>query len=394
MNTLRTYKQRLIELAILVAVVGLLVAAMVVSGIMPVKASSGHWAITEATLQFASKRSIQTNSLGIEVPPLNEPGMIRLGAATYESNCAWCHGSPLAPEPVVPAAMTPKPPSLNDSGDKWEARELFYIAKHGIMFTGMPAWPTQARDDEIWPVVAFLQALGSMDKEQYGALLQSKAVSGVLSSEVQAMPSLMASCLDCHGSDGSSVVGARVPELQQLSPEYMAMTMHAMRGGERPSGIMQPIVARLRDEQVDEIAGYFEARKSEQSRGAEVEAVDATFMEQDADDITEDINDDSLKVAASTVEAGMKLIQQGSAERKIAACIECHGRERSMASYPSLVGQSPVYIRIQLELYASGARRGGQASLMHDIAEKLDETERIQVSEAFSRWVSNSGKPE
>ena len=81
----------------------------------------------------------------------------------------------------------------------------------------------------------------------------------------------------------------------------------------------------------------------------------------------------------------MELIQNGDQERKIAACIECHGSRRSIASYPSLIGQSPEYIRAQLRLYANGSRRGGEAALMHDIAEKLDEKEMMLVSLAFSR---------
>ena len=389
MNATRTFKQRLIELGILAAILVVLVAVVVVSGIMPVSASGGHWAITDATLQFASKRSIQTNSLGIQVPPLDEPEMIRLGAATYESNCAWCHGSPLQLHPVVPAAMTPSPPSLIDPGDKWESRELFYIAKHGIMFTGMPAWPTQTRDDEIWPMVAFLQALGSMDAEQYAALLYSKAAPETIargdqpSRGDQSTPSWMTSCVDCHGRDGRSVAGPRVPELQQLSREYIAMTLQAMREGKRPSGIMQPIVSRLSAQQVTEIAEYFGARQTE--RTSELVG-DDTPSDQQTREAEVDENGNSVATADETFAAGLELIQHGSARRKIAACIECHGRHRSIASYPSLIGQSATYMRTQLELYADGSRQGGEASLMHDIADKLDEKERIQVSVAFSRF--------
>mgnify|MGYP003298824914 CR=1 FL=1 len=31
--------------------------------------------------------------------------------------------------------------------------ELFSIVKHGLKFTGMPAWPTQSRDDEVRRVI-------------------------------------------------------------------------------------------------------------------------------------------------------------------------------------------------------------------------------------------------
>jgi len=55
------------------AIGGFLIAA---SGIVPIKASSGHWAITEWFLHFAMRRSIATQSLGIESPALDEPGLV------------------------------------------------------------------------------------------------------------------------------------------------------------------------------------------------------------------------------------------------------------------------------------------------------------------------------
>ena len=55
-------------------VAGFLVAA---SGLIPIKASSGHWAITEWFLKFSMHRSFSMHSLGVEVPPnLNEPDLI------------------------------------------------------------------------------------------------------------------------------------------------------------------------------------------------------------------------------------------------------------------------------------------------------------------------------
>jgi hypothetical protein len=48
---------------------------------------------------------------------------------------------------MVANAMTPRQPHLPDSVSKWKPEELFYIVKHGIKFTGMPAWPTQQRDE-------------------------------------------------------------------------------------------------------------------------------------------------------------------------------------------------------------------------------------------------------
>ena len=145
------------------AIGGFLIAA---SGIVPIKASSGHWAITEWFLHFAMRRSIATQSLGIEAPALDEPGLVLKGAGHYETGCAPCHGSPQRP-PTFAEAMTPRPPHLPPRLSEWSPDDLFYVVKHGVKFTGMPGWPALRRDDEVWAMVAFLRKLPSLGAEEY-----------------------------------------------------------------------------------------------------------------------------------------------------------------------------------------------------------------------------------
>lgn len=133
-------------LAAVLAAGGFLVAA---SGIVPIKASSGHWAITAWFLNFSSERSVSTHTIGMSAPPLDDPGLVLRGAGHYETACRPCHGSPVLPQPRVARGMTPPPPYLPPAIPRWEPEELFYIVKHGIKFTGMPAWPAQERDDEV-----------------------------------------------------------------------------------------------------------------------------------------------------------------------------------------------------------------------------------------------------
>ena len=66
--------------------------------------------------------------------------------------------------------MVPAPPVLADVVDDWNSRELFWIVKHGIKYTAMPAWSTQRRDDEVWAMVAFLQQLPRMEAPHYREL--------------------------------------------------------------------------------------------------------------------------------------------------------------------------------------------------------------------------------
>jgi hypothetical protein len=69
---------------VLMAIGGFLLAAL---GLIPIGASSGHWAITRWFLDFSKQRSVSTYSLGTDVPLLDEERFVLKGAGAYETNC-------------------------------------------------------------------------------------------------------------------------------------------------------------------------------------------------------------------------------------------------------------------------------------------------------------------
>ncbi len=145
---------------------------LVVTGVIPINASGGHWTITKWMLSFSMSRSVATYSSGIEAPSnLDEHSRILKGASHYHFGCAPCHGSPIWQKPRVAQQLIPRPPSLTAAASNWSSAELFYIVKHGIKFTGMPAFPSQHRDDEVWDVVAYLQAYSDMTESEYRQLI-------------------------------------------------------------------------------------------------------------------------------------------------------------------------------------------------------------------------------
>ncbi|TWT66512.1 c-type cytochrome [Allorhodopirellula solitaria] len=359
-------KRRLKELAILLTGLGILGVIVLVSGIVPIKASSGHWPITRWILDFASNRSVGLHSSRIEVPPLDEPGMIRLGAATFDSNCRWCHGAPGFSQPPVAAQMTPHPPELSEAAGSWDDAELFYIIQHGIKFAGMPAWPTQKRNEEIWPVVAFLRALPHLDAGQYLDFTQGDGV-GIHAAETPIDRQVQSLCAACHGTTGSKPTNDRVPVLASQSRVYLKRSLQSFRDGNRYSGVMMPIAHRLTSQQIDKMASYF----AEQPRDTSPPT---------------DSRDEGL------IERGRVLAHHGDQAAKIPSCIDCHGPGENAPSdeYPRLAGQPARYLQRQLELIAQGNRGGSDnASIMHPIANKLDKSERRALA-AFYASISGS----
>ena len=348
------------------AIAGAIVVGLgVMAGLIPLTASSGHWRVTSFVLDLAKRRSVDTHSFFISPPPLTDRALIARGAAHYESGCATCHGSPAAPRPTIVMGMTPHPPFLPDRIRRWLPRELFYIVKHGIKFTGMPAWPSRHRDDEVWSMVAFLRELPSMDAKRY-ADLTGRAVAqddrlpmeDILGPAADVRPAVTQNCARCHGVDGRGRGPGALPKLAGQRWEYIAGSLEAYARGERHSGIMEPVAANLGTDEMQAIARYYAGLPG-------------------ADDAPSTLD-------ARLIQQGREIAERGAPERLIPACTECHGpgTERN-PNYPRLAGQHADYIARQLELF-KGDRRGGTAyrTIMLKIAGQLTE-EQVQAVAAY-----------
>jgi cytochrome c553 len=315
----------------------------VVSGVMPIGASSGHWAITAAFLDFAKVRSVSTHAWPITTPALEDEALVLKGAGHYETACAPCHGGPGRPIPPVVAAMTPPPPELTARIPRWSPEELFWIVKHGIKFTGMPGWPDQRRDDEAWAMVAFLQRMPALDAASYRRL-----ANGTGSGVADAPAAVRDTCRRCHGPDGGGRGPGAFPSLAGQRAEYVYGSLRAFRDGRRSSGIMSEVAAGLDDAAMREIAAYYER------------------LPPRAPDPTPD---------SAALSRGRTIATQGDPERGIPACVECHGPTTlpKNPAYPMLAGQHERYLRSQLELLQQ-RRRGGtpNVDLMHVFVNRLE----------------------
>jgi mono/diheme cytochrome c family protein len=75
------------------------------------------------------------------------------GARIYQEACAKCHGKPDAGPSVFGSSFYPPAPGLQGSSTRYTDAELFWIVKHGIRNTAMPAWGRLLSDQDIWQVV-------------------------------------------------------------------------------------------------------------------------------------------------------------------------------------------------------------------------------------------------
>lgn len=364
-------KRWLVRAAVIGTALALLGFVVAASGVIPIKASSGHWAVTEWLLRFGMKRSVALHSLTVEVPDnLADPALVAKGAGHYEIGCRSCHGEPGLPLPRIASRMLPMPPELGPRIRESDPKKLFYVVKHGLKFTGMPAWPSPQRDDEVWAMVAFLLQYPQLDAATYRRLAGRDEAAIVPGAELalgSRAPQAVQSCVRCHGQDGRGRGNDTLPRLAGQRAEYLERALEAYVAGRRHSGMMEPVATGLTREAAGELARYYaDLPAVTEKRGAAAKSV--------AGDET-------------AIERGRLIATEGLRDQRVPACLECHGpsARRGKPAYPLLAGQPAKYLESQLTLFREN-RRGGSdhAHLMQPIASRLKPQQAQDVARYFA----------
>lgn len=156
----------------LLAVGGALFVAF--SGMPNVAADQKAPAIVDWFLGTTSDHAVERRAAAIPVPDLGSADMVREGYEHYREMCVGCHGAPGVKRSGVAQGLNPEAPDLAVP-DAPDPAEEFWVVKHGIRMTGMPAFGPTHSDDKVWDIVAFLQRLKGMSAADYAAFEQQQA---------------------------------------------------------------------------------------------------------------------------------------------------------------------------------------------------------------------------
>jgi len=165
-----------IAIAILLVLVLEAVAVLVVAftGIVDVSATKPDAKIVRWFLETTRDSAVERQARGLTVPKeqLASREWVELGHSHYQQMCEGCHGAPGAPQSGIAQAFNPRPPELYEPEHSIsdEPREAFWIVKHGLRMTGMPAFGSTHTDEQIWPMIAFTMILPRIPAEMYRAI--------------------------------------------------------------------------------------------------------------------------------------------------------------------------------------------------------------------------------
>jgi mono/diheme cytochrome c family protein len=157
-------------LGVICLAVAIIIAAgiWVWSGSYDIGADTPHWGFTKWVIGKTRVQSIKSHSAGIKVPDLDQPGLLAEGAHHYAAMCTGCHLAPGMGESELREGLYPKPPNLTHFSPP--PAVAFWVIKHGIKMTAMPAWGKTHDDQKIWAMVAYLEKQPHMSVEHYRKL--------------------------------------------------------------------------------------------------------------------------------------------------------------------------------------------------------------------------------
>ena len=374
---------RLLALALLGALGALLFAW---SGLYNVGATAGHWPAVGWLLGYTMKKSVELHAMPLAPPPLDAAALIERGAGHYETGCAPCHGAPGWARNRIPRNMLPQPPYLPPRIERWNEKQLFWLVKHGLKYTGMPSWPAARRDDEVWAVTAFMLRLPDMDAEEYAALALGAPALALESPEEPPAPdapgtlfaltdaALIGACARCHGADGKGRASGAFPRLDIQTPDYLYRALRDYAEGTRPSGIMEPIAAALGEDETARLSRHYSGAAGASAAPTRVGTVSAAEQ--------------------ALLDRGLEIAAIGIPGDQVPPCASCHGLEEGPENplFPALAGQYSGHLSLQLELWKAGARgEGAYSQIMQVIAERLSAEEIEAVARYYASLAPAGG---
>jgi len=195
---------------------------------------------------------------------------------------------------------------------------------------------------------------------------QAQAVQPVQSVE-NSMAQRMQACVVCHGRQGRATDSGYFPRIAGKPAGYLFNQMKNFQQGRRSNPTMNHLLEFMSDDYLRDIARYFSE-------------LDLPYPAARAHDLT-----------SEQQRRAEQLVFKGAPERKIPACVSCHGDNMAgrQPAMPGLLTLPAGYLVAQLNDWRSGSRKALAPDCMAVVAQRLSAEETTLVA----RWLSAQTLP-
>ena len=246
---------------------------------------------------------------------------------------------------------------------------LLALMSAGVGFVALPLLQTELRLPGIWDAIC--SAAGLVRRGPATVT----AATGVQTSEVVVTPRMMGAldasaigrgatlalgCTSCHGARGLSEADS--PNLAGQYAPAVYKQLRDYQSGTRTNAVMGPRVAALSDRDMRDLAAYYAYLPRLPGYHPEVGSP-----------------------------AVPDVVVHGAPMRNIAPCATCHGGINTKAGSAWLEGQSPVYLRVQLQAFVSGTRHNDISQQMRNVARGMTPAEVDQAAAYYASQPSPLG---
>jgi cytochrome c553 len=227
------------------------------------------------------------------------------------------------------------------------------VAAAAVGFIWFPSLPAGGGFQGVWNAICSAAGLvrGTPASEPAvpptyktsGVVVTSEMLQGAGAESIGRGATLALRCTMCHGARGMSQANS-----PNLAGQYAAVVYKELRdykSGARTSAIMQPLVASLSDQDMRDLAAYYD------------------YLPRPP--------------AYHPASAGPapEIVVSGAPMRNIPPCAACHGGLDNKAGSPWLDGQPAPYIKAQLQAFANGTRRNDISEQMRNVARNMTPAE-------------------
>jgi mono/diheme cytochrome c family protein len=130
-------------------------------GFAEVRADIPQSRFESALMHSAVHASVRRRAPEIPNPVSATDENLIAGGKFYLEGCSGCHGVPGKPDESSDS-LYPRIPQLPTEGTEYSEAQIFWIAKHGIRYSGMFANGKFNSDEKMWTMAAYIKRIKNL----------------------------------------------------------------------------------------------------------------------------------------------------------------------------------------------------------------------------------------